>query len=65
MDLYFPCKSKNGRDCKEENINNYKLIFVSDNISDDFGGRPNYSAYEQQLVDGYNTQSNPVREEPG
>ena len=63
--LIFPCKSKNGRDCKEENINNYKLIFVSDNISDDFGGRPNYSAHEQQLVDGYNTQSNPVREEPG
>jgi len=50
---------------KKKNINNYKLIFVSDNISDDFGGRPNYSTYEQQLVDGYNTQSNPVREEPG
>ena len=58
-------KARMAEIAKKKNINNYKLIFVSDNISDDFGGRPNYSAYEQQLVDGYNTQSNPVREEPG
>jgi len=58
-------KARMAEIAKKKNINNYKLIFVSDNISDDFGGRPNYSTYEQQLVDGYNTQSNPVREEPG
>jgi len=50
---------------KKHSIQNYKLIFVSDNISDDFGGRPNYSVYEQQLVDGYNTKNNPVIEKPG
>ena len=58
-------KARMAEIAKKKNINNYKLIFVSDNISDDFGGRPNYSTYEQQLVDGYNTQSNPIREEPG
>ena len=50
---------------KKHSIDNYKLIFVSDNISDDFGGRPNYSIYEQKLVDGYNTKNNPVIEKPG
>lgn len=58
-------KARMAEIAKKKGFNNFELVFVSDNISDDFGGKPNYSSYEQQLVDGYNTQRNPVREEPG
>ncbi len=49
----------------KKKIDDYTLIFISDNISDDFGGKPDYSVYEQALVDNYNTQNNPVIEKPG
>ncbi len=77
INLYFPvrphdpwtyislAKARLAEIAKRNNINDYRLIIVSDNTSDAYGGHPNYSLFEQQLVDGYNTSNNPVTENPG
>jgi len=48
---------------KDNGIDKYQLIIVSDNVNDDYGGpnsKPNYSPYEQSLIDEFGTQNNPV-----
>jgi hypothetical protein len=76
IDSYYPssttdnatfislAKAKIAEIAKSNKINEYRLILISDNLYDDYGGKPNYSSYEQQLVDGYNTSKNPISEGP-
>jgi hypothetical protein len=58
-------KAKIAEYAKTNGITNYRLYIISDNINDDYGpnGRPNYTDdYTRDLVDGYNTSTNPVKE---
>jgi hypothetical protein len=58
-------KAKIAEYAKNNGITNYRLYIISDNINDDYGpnGRPNYTDdYTRDLVDGYNTSTNPVKE---
>jgi hypothetical protein len=59
-------KAKIAEYAKDSNISKYKLYIISDNINDDYGpnGRPNYpdDGYTQNLVESYNTSTNPVNE---
>ena len=59
-------KAKVAEYAKSNNISNYRLYLITDNISDDYGpnGRPDYTAYERDLAQGYNTSTNPVKESP-
>jgi len=58
-------KAKIAEFAKNNNITKYKLYVISDNIHDDYGrgGTPNYpDEYTRNLVEGYNTSTNPVSE---
>ena len=58
-------KAKIAEYAKNHNITKYKLYVISDNIHDDYGkaGKPNYpDDYTRNLVEGYNTSTNPVSE---
>ncbi len=58
-------KAKIAEYAKNHNITKYKLYLISDNIQDDYGkaGKPNYpDDYTRNLVEGYNTSTNPVSE---
>jgi hypothetical protein len=58
-------KAKIAEYAKRNNISQYRLVLVSDNIQDDYGpgGKPNYTdPYIRDLVEGYNTSTNPVSE---
>jgi hypothetical protein len=58
-------KAKIAEYAKNQNITKYKLYVISDNIHDDYGkaGKPNYpDDYTRNLVEGYNTSTNPVSE---
>ncbi|MGB8193116.1 MAG: hypothetical protein WCF67_14405 [Chitinophagaceae bacterium] len=56
-------KAKAAQLAKQKGISRFMLLLISDNISDFTGGKsPNYTTYEQQLVDNYNSQSNPITE---
>jgi hypothetical protein len=61
-------KAKIAEYAKNNSIAKYKLYLISDNINDDYGpnGRPDYpkneNNYTQDLVEGYNTSTNPVAE---
>jgi len=58
-------KAKIAEYAKGKSITNYRLYIISDNINDDYGpnGRPDYTDdYTRDLVDGYNTSTNPVKE---
>jgi hypothetical protein len=61
-------KAKIAEYTKNNSIAKYKLYIISDNINDDYGpnGSPNYpkndNNYTQDLVEGYNTSTNPVAE---
>jgi len=77
VNLYYPtqltddwtfitlAKARLAEIAKENGIDTYQLIFISDNTSDDFGGNAGYNTYEQELVNTYNTNDNPVTEHPG
>jgi hypothetical protein len=61
-------KAKIAEYAKNNRIAKYKLYIISDNINDDYGpnGSPDYpkndNNYIQDLVEGYNTSTNPVAE---
>lgn len=58
-------KAKIAEYAKNHQISRYRLYLISDNIQDDYGpgGKPNYSDdYTRNLVEGYNTSTNPVSE---
>jgi len=58
-------KAKIAEYAKSNNIANYKLCLISDNLNDDYGqgGKPNYpDDYTRNLVEGYNSSTNPVIE---
>jgi hypothetical protein len=59
-------KAKVAEYAKSNNISNYRLYLITDNISDDYGpnGKPDYTDYERSLAEGYNTSTNPVKEAP-
>lgn len=59
-------KAKVAEYAKSHNITSYRLYLITDNISDDYGpnGRPDYTDYERDLAQGYNTSANPVKESP-
>lgn len=57
-------KAKAAQRAKQLGMSKFMLLLVSDNINDFTGGSsPNYNQYEQQLVDNYNSMSNPVWED--
>jgi len=58
-------KAKISEFAKRNNISRYRLCLISDNVNDDFGpnGLPNYpDDYTRNLVESYNTSTNPIRE---
>jgi len=56
-------RAKAAQAAKQLGMTNFMLLLISDNINDFTGGSsPNYSSYEQELVDDYNSKSNPVAE---
>ena len=57
-------KIKAANTAKKNGVDNYILILVSDNISDDYGseGKTNYTAYQSNAVSNFKTVSNPYLE---
>jgi uncharacterized membrane protein len=64
---YTLAKAKIAEYAKRNNISKYMLCIISDENEDDFGpgGKPNYqSPYIQELVDNYDTKTNPASANP-
>lgn len=58
-------KAKIAEYAKNQQLKQYKLYVISDNIQDDYGpgGMPNYpDDYTRNLAESYNTSTNPVNE---
>ncbi len=58
-------KAKIAEYAKRQQLTQYKLYVISDNIQDDYGpgGMPNYpDDYTRNLAESYNTSTNPVNE---
>jgi hypothetical protein len=64
---YTLAKAKIAEYAKKNNISKYMLCIISDENEDNFGpgGKPNYqSQYIQELVDNYDTKTNPATANP-
>jgi|GEM_PF-6747859 len=57
-------KAKAAQVAKQLGMGQFMFLLISDNINDDFthGNSPNYTGLETQLVESYNSKSNPVME---
>ncbi len=56
-------KAKAAQQAKSRGLSNFLLLVISDGVNDFTAGKsPNYTAYEQQLVENFNSKSNPILE---
>jgi hypothetical protein len=56
-------KAKAAQQAKNRGLSNFLLLVISDGVNDFTAGKsPNYTGYEQQLVENFNSKSNPILE---